>query len=238
MADHCWLVGLCLAVLLTELGIHQSQQRTVLSEHMPAKFRDDRKGREGKPRAPSLSRIDRPHFRPAFVELPAAGKGCTVSETRKQRVCRQTSISCFFYDQRLASKPLAQKSKFVWLRKAQACDPRCFMFCCLSICGAGRSVRLLASKAIDVSGACGACVRVLRCRRRSGEATPSGGAVAIGRNRTVSGPRDGHLLRSPFMCSKAARTGRSKHETGFREFVFVCIGSKLSHKSDSIDTQM
>lgn len=74
------LLSRLLAVLLTELGIHQSQQRTVLSEHMPAKFRDDGGAREGKPRAPSLSRIDRPHFNPAFVELLAAGKGCTVRE--------------------------------------------------------------------------------------------------------------------------------------------------------------
>eukprot|EP00903_Cladosiphon_okamuranus_P008133 g7833.t1 len=38
-----------LTVLLTELGIHQSQQRTVLSEHMPEKFRDDGKTREVAP---------------------------------------------------------------------------------------------------------------------------------------------------------------------------------------------
>lgn len=80
-----WLtiVGLssyCRTVLLTELGIHQSQQRTVLSEHMPAEFRDDGSAREGRPRAPSPSRIDRPHFSPAFVEL-LTGKGCTVRET-------------------------------------------------------------------------------------------------------------------------------------------------------------
>lgn len=74
----CWSL---FTVLLTELGIHQSQQRTVLSEHMPAKFRDDGKARGGTLRAPSLSRIDRPHFSPAFVELPAAGKGCTVRKT-------------------------------------------------------------------------------------------------------------------------------------------------------------
>ena len=72
-----------LAVLLTELGIHQSQQRTVLSEHMPAKFINREKAKEDSPRAQPLSRIDRPHFSPAFVELPAAGKGCTVRGQEK-----------------------------------------------------------------------------------------------------------------------------------------------------------
>lgn len=79
IADSCVLFSV-LPVLLTELGIHQSRQRTLLSKHMPAKFKADgnKAGEESEIKLPPLTRIDRPHFRPVFVELPAAGKGCTV----------------------------------------------------------------------------------------------------------------------------------------------------------------
>jgi len=68
------------SVLLTELGVHQSRQRTVLSKHMPARFNVSDEVGENELRAPPLSRIDRPHFSPAFVDLPEAGKGCTVRQ--------------------------------------------------------------------------------------------------------------------------------------------------------------
>lgn len=66
-----------LTVLFKELGLHQSCQRAVLSKHIPATFKGDEDG-ELQPEPLPLPRIDRPHFRPIFVELEAAGKGSTV----------------------------------------------------------------------------------------------------------------------------------------------------------------
>lgn len=75
--DESWS-NRALTVLFKELGLHQSCQRAVLSKHMPATFKGD-EGGELQPEPPSpLPRIDRPHFRPTFVELTAAGKGSTV----------------------------------------------------------------------------------------------------------------------------------------------------------------
>lgn len=66
-----------LTVLFKVLGLHQSCQRAVLSKHMPVAFKGDEDG-ELQLKPPPLHRIDRPHFRPTFVELAAAGKGSTV----------------------------------------------------------------------------------------------------------------------------------------------------------------
>lgn len=67
-----------LTVLLTELGRYQSCQRTALSKYVPAGLKGDEGGTK-RLQAPPLPRIDRPHFRPVFVNLATAGKGCTVS---------------------------------------------------------------------------------------------------------------------------------------------------------------
>lgn len=74
--DESWS-NRALTVLFKELGLHQSCQRAVLSKHMPATFKG---GKDGQlpPEPLPLPRIDRPHFRPSFVELTAAGKGSTV----------------------------------------------------------------------------------------------------------------------------------------------------------------
>lgn len=75
--DEAWS-NRSLTVLLADLGLYQSCQRTALSKHMPAGLKGDAIGEGKRGRSPP-PRIDRPHFRPAFVELPAAGKGRTVS---------------------------------------------------------------------------------------------------------------------------------------------------------------
>lgn len=74
--DESWS-NRSLTVLFKELGLHQSCQRAVLSKHMPATCKGDEDGGL-QPEPPPLPRIDRPHFRPTFVELAAAGKGSTV----------------------------------------------------------------------------------------------------------------------------------------------------------------
>lgn len=76
--DEAWL-NRSLTVILTELGLYKSCQRTMLSNHMPANFKDDVDGQtRPEARARPLPRIDRPHFTPAFVELAAARKSRTV----------------------------------------------------------------------------------------------------------------------------------------------------------------
>lgn len=75
-----------LTVLLTELGLYQSFQRTALAHHLPAELKDDaevertRKMMTTRP----LPRVDRPHFSPAFVNLAGARKGPTVSDLRRR----------------------------------------------------------------------------------------------------------------------------------------------------------
>lgn len=52
---------------------------------MQPNFKDDgdKVGEGFEMEVPPLTRIDRPHFSPAFMELPAAGKGCTVRDSEK-----------------------------------------------------------------------------------------------------------------------------------------------------------
>lgn len=78
-----------LTVLFKELGLHQSCQRAVLSKHMPVAFKGDEDG-ELQLKPPPLHRIDRPHFRPTFVELAAAGKGSTVRPSTTTPYCVET----------------------------------------------------------------------------------------------------------------------------------------------------
>lgn len=71
-----------LTVLLTELGLYQSVQRTALEHHLPAKLKDEaevEKMRRMKMSTCLPPRVDRPHFSPTFVELGGPGKGPTVS---------------------------------------------------------------------------------------------------------------------------------------------------------------
>ena len=74
--DESWS-NRSLTVLFKELGLHQSCQRAVLSKHMPASFKRDEDEEFQREPLP-LPRIDRPHFKPTFVALAAAGKGSTV----------------------------------------------------------------------------------------------------------------------------------------------------------------
>lgn len=75
-----------LTVIFKELGLHQSCQRAVLSKHMPATFKGDEDGMFQRESLP-LPRIDRPHFRPTFVGLAAAGKGSTVRPSTTTLCC-------------------------------------------------------------------------------------------------------------------------------------------------------
>lgn len=66
-----------LTVLLTELGLYQSFQRTKLTHHLPENLKDNAE-LEKMTSMPLAPRVDRPHFSPAFVELAGTGKGPTV----------------------------------------------------------------------------------------------------------------------------------------------------------------
>lgn len=87
--DEAWS-NRSLTVLLKEFGLYQSCQRTVLSDHMPAE--QDADGGNSPRGLPPPPRIDRPHFTPAFVELPAAGKGRTVRPTSPAMVSASGSL--------------------------------------------------------------------------------------------------------------------------------------------------
>lgn len=73
-----------LTVILRELGLHQSHQRAVLADHMPASFKDDvdADNWDAASIPPPPPRIDRPHFTPEFVQLLPPGKGRTVGNSR------------------------------------------------------------------------------------------------------------------------------------------------------------
>lgn len=74
-----------LTVLLTELGLYQSVQRTAVEHHLPANLKDGVEV-EKMQRAMTFKglppRMDQPHFSPTFVELGGPGKGPTVSSLR------------------------------------------------------------------------------------------------------------------------------------------------------------